>query len=319
MTDWIINELSLAGQFKDPHSFVATFRSLLAARQKSEALRNALRCTTATMERPVCNALTLKQAVDAAGDRNIRMEAIRWFANQGPFWTAEQAVIDDDLFFFGELDVTASGLGEVARRRLLSGDSHALSFRDAVPAFDANPLLLTHGLLEQPLGRVSVPNWTDVDALLAACEQTPPQPATWEESIRALKQLYPDAWFAPNLLHFLDGEPFVPYVHERAAALIGVLYAMIATRMPDGSWSERGKELHDLHFVGDKAWFTDESDTNKVKFKQDMTFELRTGMKQLCGYHGKIKTPQYRIHFPWPPKKDDPLEIAYIGPKLTKG
>lgn len=38
-----------------------------------------------------------------------------------------------------------------------------------------------------------------------------------------------------------------------------------------------------------------------------------------CPFHGKIKTPQYRIHFPWPlAREESRLRIAYIGPKLTK-
>lgn len=317
MTQWILNELSLSGQFKSPQAFLCALQKLLAARQNSEVLRNSVRCTAAMIGRVVSDGTTLKQAVDNAG-RDLKIEAIRWLANQGPFWTSEQTVVEDDLFFYGEVDVTAAGLGEAARRLLNEGDVESLSFRNATPSFDDSPVVLTHGLLESPIGKLSIPNWTDLEALLASCTERPALPSCWQASLDALALAFPNVWFAPNLIEFLDGEPFVPYVHERVLVLLSVLSVMLETRLADGSWSDRGKELYDLHFTGDKAWFTDESDANKTKFKNALSFRAESGAKQLCPFHGKIKTPQYRIHFPWPLEKGDRLEIVYVGPKLTK-
>ena len=33
-----------------------------------------------------------------------------------------------------------------------------------------------------------------------------------------------------------------------------------------------GNELYNKHFVGEKAWFTDESKKNKDNFRKEMTF-----------------------------------------------
>lgn len=317
MAQWILNELSLSGQFKSPQQFAEVFQSLVAARQKSELLRTLLRCTSAALDRYVCDQVTLKSAIDTVGGQ-LKTESIRWLANQGPFWTSDEVAVQENLFFHGNIDVTLTGLGEACRRRLTNGDAECVSFRNATPSFDQDPLILTHGLLEDPIGQLSIPNWTDIEALLASCAQQPLPPTTWEACLASLAEMFPNVWFAPDLLEFLDGEPFVLYVHERAVALLRVLVEMTETRLTDGSWSDRGKELYELHFTGDKAWFTDESDANKTKFKEALSFHDRSGVKQLCAFHGKIKTPQYRIHFPWPPKKGEPLEIVYIGPKLTK-
>ncbi len=48
------------------------------------------------------------------------------------------------------------------------------------------------------------------------------------------------------------------------------------------------------------------------------TYINRKGHQLECFWHGKIKSPQYRIHFSYPIEEDVPLYIAYIGPKLTK-
>lgn len=44
-----------------------------------------------------------------------------------------------------------------------------------------------------------------------------------------------------------------------------------------------------------------------------------TGKKLFCPWHGKIKTPQFRIHFEWPrPAGQREIKVVYIGPKITK-
>ena len=40
--------------------------------------------------------------------------------------------------------------------------------------------------------------------------------------------------------------------------------------------------------------------------------------KLFCPWHGKVKSPQYRIHFSWPTTATTPIYIVYVGPKLTK-
>lgn len=49
-----------------------------------------------------------------------------------------------------------------------------------------------------------------------------------------------------------------------------------------------------------------------------MTFKDEHGNPLECFWHGKISTSYYRIHFSYPITHDEPLYIAYIGPKLTK-
>lgn len=318
MTLWVINELSLDQQFANPQKFVETLRHLLKARQNSEALRASLRITPVIAERPVCAGVTFKQAVYREASAIEKQQVITWIANHGPFWTDDRPKIVDDLFYCLTEDVTDTGLGETARRRLMSSDAEALSFDGARAPFGDQTITLVHGLLQEPLGRVDVPNVIDVSVLVDACTAAPAVPKTWNAALDALKNRFADVWFAPNLADFLDGRPFVPYVYERATELISVLSKMANSRHESGALGEVGMHLHATHFVGDKAWFTDESDANKAAFKEAMTFQLGSGKEEICSFHGKIKTPQYRIHFPWPPEPNKPIEIVYIGPKITK-
>ena len=73
------------------------------------------------------------------------------------------------------------------------------------------------------------------------------------------------------------------------------------------------------HFHGEKSWFSDSSDSEKRKFKQDLTFPHpeRAQENLFCTWHGKVKTPQYRVHFSWS-FGTDPVYVTYVGPKITK-
>ena len=52
-----------------------------------------------------------------------------------------------------------------------------------------------------------------------------------------------------------------------------------------------------------------------------MTFKHPTDASKtlFCPWHGKVQTPQLRVHFSWPVRADEPLYIVYVGPKITKG
>lgn len=81
-----------------------------------------------------------------------------------------------------------------------------------------------------------------------------------------------------------------------------------------------------LAFTGKKgdggrgATFTDSSDSEKSEFKKEMTFDNPLDAKRtlFCPWHGKVQTPQLRVHFSYPICADEALFVVYVGPKLTK-
>lgn len=87
-----------------------------------------------------------------------------------------------------------------------------------------------------------------------------------------------------------------------------------------GQRSAEGDRLYQDHFAKTKGWFTDSSDEEKNEFKEKLTFKHPANRNEnlFCAGHGKVKTPQIRIHFPWPVRANEPLYVVYIGPKLTK-
>jgi hypothetical protein len=91
-------------------------------------------------------------------------------------------------------------------------------------------------------------------------------------------------------------------------------------RQIDGEAGPRGRELYRQYFIGDRARFSDESTRNKREFRAEMSFADPESEDRVlfCPWHGKIQTPQFRIHFEWPvPVGQRRLKVLYIGPKLT--
>ena len=93
---------------------------------------------------------------------------------------------------------------------------------------------------------------------------------------------------------------------------------LLAGTNAKGERTAEGHEIYQRHFAGQRAWFSDSSDTEKRDFQNDLTFLLNDGTSLLCSWHGKVNYHiPLRIHFSWPVTAVDPLYIVYVGPKLT--
>ena len=81
-----------------------------------------------------------------------------------------------------------------------------------------------------------------------------------------------------------------------------------------------GQRIYQDHFTGNKSWFSDSSDTEKDAFEAELTFHHpnQQGARLFCAWHGKVKSPQLRIHFSWPIPGGAPLYVVYVGPKITR-
>ncbi|HPF40863.1 MAG TPA: hypothetical protein P5081_07175 [Phycisphaerae bacterium] len=124
-----------------------------------------------------------------------------------------------------------------------------------------------------------------------------------------------DSCFAP-----LDGYPFEQPAANRILQILEVLERFKVCFDQDGQRSAEGHEIARLHFQGDRAMFSDSSDTEKQDFEHELSFRhpLNESETLFCPWHGKVNTPKFRVHFSWPVTAKDPLFVVYVGPKITK-
>lgn len=317
--DCFIHDLSLNSQYGNSENFFDQLKQLMRLRHELPVVKQGLRCSRMIADRPVTPLQNFREVMQECKDHNLRNLTLQWIQSNGPFWDDERELAEDDYFECAGYDVTEQGAGEAARRASKGFDVATYSF--ASGGFDSSPLSIQHGLSESPLGNFELRNYWDVNQLQNAARAAIPKPESWEQTIEQARLRFPKLLLADYLIDPLRRETFTSYLAERIFELLGKLHEFVESRSPDGTYSPQTYELIDNHFAGQKAWFTDESDTNKTHFEKALSFvdPSNSAISLFCPWHGKIKTPQYRIHFPWPLQSHETqLRIVYIGPKITK-
>lgn len=243
---------------------------------------------------------------------------MQWLTRRGPFWEDfRQHSGDSDLLEYnGEL-VTDTAVGEAAYC-VMNGIGRALVS------------LLPSSWLISPLNvnwhdnghirSVEVFNyWSPMD-MEAALEAAPVQLRSWKELEDVARARFPALAFANDSFDPLNGHPFGKGIAERLLLRFSVLHTLRNSVAEHGEWTPEGHSLYRKHFIGQNAWFSDSTDSEKVKFKHEFTFPhpVKAGERLFCPWHGKVKTRQLRIHFSWPIQADEPLYIVYVGPKIAK-
>ena len=320
---WYVNDASLQGQFTDSPTFEVVLRAIVSARSKSERLRLDLRTTRSLAERQVTFAITLRGVVQKSRDRDLRNAVLSWLDRAGPFVEDDRFFELDDYFEFFGLDVTDTGLGEAVRRAKAGERTCAFSFEGGRLNFATTPLMVDHGLREEPLGVVCVDNLWTVGALKeSALGETPPI-NSWASLVRSARERF-DRLLIPDFVYqngALASEPFDPAIGERAMILFGYLNAYMLGRGLDGTEGPEAKEIVAKFFVGQRALFSPESPTNQDKFRNAMLFPDPSNRDRhiFAHWHGKISRRFFRLHFEWPVDQASLfLKILYLGPKITK-
>ncbi|WP_064830020.1 hypothetical protein [Rhizobium phaseoli] len=315
-----LNELSLDGQFSTSEGVVEVFRTLMRARVQHAILARELYCSRAL---PTVNGVageTIAQTISRL-PRDEKNSFLLWLANRGPFTDDVRTEEEDDLFQYEHTDVTDQGLGEAARREKAGRRAVAYSFSPGLTRqFDFSPLTVIQGWDENLIAEIELQNFWDVDLLAQALAQAEPDPDDWAAVIEQSIQRFPNLCIAEHIVDELRRSPFSVSLARNVCDLLSALNSVKTEMDGQGNLSPVGVQLVQKYFVGKNAWFTDESDRNKIDFESDMSFvDPITKQKITCFWHGKIQTPQFRIHFEWPVSDyNSGLKVCYIGPKITK-
>ena len=197
--------------------------------------------------------------------RDKRGLLFQWVTKKGPFIEDDRQEADDDLFLFDGEDVTNLGLGEAARRILATLPAATLSpVRNPASRFAADPLCVVHGLEEEPSGNVPVENFHETNALADALRAARPEPATWPELLaEARGRRFNRLHIGTHCDGILARHPYHPSGGRRILALLDVLQGLMTEMDSGGGLSRAGVELQNTYFVGERAWFSDESETRK--------------------------------------------------------
>jgi len=313
----LFNDLSIHGQFADISSFRHSIGCLMSMRNLARQFGRELHCHRNVAQAQVTRNLTMPQAIQQL-EQNERRAIMQWLTQHGPFWEDGCKHSSDDYLECNGEVVTDTALGEAAFSCLHGTDGRLISLTPSAWIF--SPISVFWKRTTCHDFDVAVTNhWTITD-LEVALRSAPDTITSWEQLARISKQRFPHLVFCEAVFEPLRGHPFVSGAAQRIIELLHTLDKFKRCFDEHGQRTLEGQRLYQDHFTGEKAWFSDSSDTEKHTFRTELTFQHpdADGKLLFCPWHGKVKSPQIRVHFNWPVRFDEPLYVVYVGPKVTK-
>ena len=242
---------------------------------------------------------------------------MQWLTRYGPFWEDVRQHTGNDYLECKDDIVTDTAVGEAAYCRFKGIDRALVSMN---PSCWLTSPLFVNWYENEHVSSIDVRNYWDLDTLKKVIEG-PPALESWRDLERAARRRCPGLTFSPGSFSPLNGHPFGRGAAERLLLRLKILHDLTNCFDEHGRRTSEGHWIVANHFTGGKALFSDSSDTDKARFGKGLTFPHPThaGEYLFCPWHGKVKTPQLRIHFaPWPIRANEPVYIVYVGPKIAK-
>jgi hypothetical protein len=315
--DFLVNDLSIHGQFADHFQFREAIGQIMKIRSVARQFGRELCCSRNMSNAQVTATEPLSQVIGHFSIDQQR-DLLSWLTRYGPFWDDIRELDLGEWFECNGEPVTDHAVGEAAYNCMNGVDRHLVSL--APSDWITTPIIVTWMRDDVEPAIAEVPNHWAADTVTKALQAAPIPIESWLQLEDIASARCPALTFAANAFESLMPQPFNQGVADRLLVRLLVLDKFKGCFDESGQRTAEGQILYNEHFSGKKHWFSDSSDREKLEFKTDLTFDnpFDPAGKSFCTWHGKVKTPQLRIHFTWPIVHDQPLYIAYVGPKLTK-
>ena len=315
--DLLVNDLSLHRQFHDLESFRESIRLVMRIRGIARRNGRAVYCHRNFVNGQVTQEARIQEAVKNL-PREEQRAVMGWLCQVGPFWDDDRLHEGGDWYEWNGEVVTDSAVGEAAHCMLHGIDRGLVSLTPS--NFNFDPVEVDQVFEDETRKRVDIPNHWEPATFESFLASAPPALTSWAALADRAASRFTMLTFANYAFDRLRGQAFNQSVAERILVLLDVLQRLRQTFDEDGARTADGHVLYEQHFTGSKAWFSDSSDSEKNTFKNDLTFPHPENPEEniFCTWHGKVKSPQYRIHFSWPVTATTPVYVVYVGPKITK-
>ena len=315
--DLILNDCSIHGQFQSLATFRDAVGRVMNIREVARQFGSDLQCHRNVASSQVTPNLSMREAAPRALDKNEFRVLMRWIDRHGPFWDDLRQHSSEDLLESNGEIVTDTAVGEAAYC-LIHGISRSLVSLDP-SSWTLSPVHVRWHIGDQ-VRSVEVLNFIAAEDVRVAYESSPASLGSWKDLEAVARVRCSNLTFSVDSFDSLEGHPFGKGAADRLLLRLAVLNSMKDCFGEDGALTPAGHTLYSKHFTGEKAWFSDSSDAEKSRFESEFTFPHPTqrGRWLFCPWHGKVKTPQLRIHFSWPIQAYEPLYVVYVGPKIAK-
>jgi len=321
--DLLVNDLSFHGQFRDLASFRGAIGTLMAIREIARRFGRTMYSHRNIAQALVTPTMPMPQAVQGLTHEE-RRAVLQWLTQYGPFWEdARHHQPEDWLECNGDI-VTDTAVGEAAWCCLNGIDRGLVSLTPS--NWNFSPVSVDSVSDSGEKRAVGVTNHWDSAKVETVLQGAPLPLSSWQQLETLAKVRCTEVTFATNAYNPLIGYPFISSAAQRVLIILETLNRFKSCFDERGERTPEGHRMYQEFFTGKKgsggrgALFSDSSDTEKIKFKAELTFKhpADTSKTLFCPMHGKIQTPPLRVHFSSPIRSDEPLYVVYIGPKITK-
>ncbi len=301
-------------------SFRAGFGQLMAMRAIARRFGRELHCDRRLLDTHPIPGVSMRSAIGRLSSESERRAALVWLTRAGPFWDDMRKHGPAEwLEWNGEI-VTDSAVGEAAFRSLHGVECGLASISPSNWTF--SPVTVTWRREAEELNdRFSeLENWWDQRSLHHALVNRAAPILSWNELRDVATSRFGHLTFARDCFAPLKGVPFSKSAADRFLFLLSILEQLAGALDSSGTRTEEGHQIYTDYFTGERALFSDSSESEKHDFRKEMTFIQpgQGGFRIFCPWHGKVSRMTLRLHFSWPMRPDKPVYIVYAGPKITK-
>ncbi len=316
----LANDLSVHGQFPDEATFREALSRVMAIRNAARRRGQEVHCHRTFLVASPIPGVSMQQAIMGFALDSERRAAMTWLTRAGPFWDDMRRHGGEDwLECRGDI-VTDTAVGESAFRQLHGVECGLVSFSPSDWKFA--PIEVTwcreaEGFEDKS---AALENWWNVAALEYALRDKAPPVRSWIELGEICPVRFEGLIFARNCFAPLEGVPFAKSAAERFFVLLGILDTLTREKDEKGARTKEGHRIYRDYFMGDRALFSDSSDSEKREFQRELTFAHPENSESslFCTWHGKVSRQTLRLHFSWPVGSREPVHVVYAGPKITK-
>ena len=319
--DLLANDLSVHEQFHDLAGFRDALSRLMALRRVAKRFGREVQCHRSFLNATPMAGIPMPQAIGSLGVDSQRRAVMGWLTKSGPFWDDMRHHGEDDwLECGGDIIVTDTAVGEAAFRTLHGVECGLVSFSPS--DWISSPVEVTwrgeaEGLEDRD---AKLENWWNATTLEGVLQDRAPPIRTWGELSKTSAERFERLIFAEDCFEPLAGIPFAKSAADRLLVLLDVLDRFANAFDEGGARNAEGHRIYRDHFTGDRALFSDSSDSEKNEFLRELTFTHPEDSTRslFCTWHGKISHQTLRLHFSWPVQAGRPVHVVYAGPKITK-
>lgn len=315
--DLFLNECSFHGQFPNVETFVDALDELMMVRQTAKRYKREIHCHRNSSQAAVTHNLSLPQAISLI-DKNKARALMAWFGQTGPYWEDIRQHPNDEYYECKGEVVTDTAIGECCYLQLSNRPAQLVSITPS--KWMESSLTVTLYKNDDESYSSSIFNHIDSVSLNKVLQNSEPVIQSWSELEQLCLSRFENLIFSTKAFDPLVGRPFVLSAAKSIVDLLRVLSEFKDAHTDVNGRSEVGNKLYRDYFSSGVPWFSDSSNKEKSDFKKEMTFPHpeREGETIFAPFHGKVQTPQIRVHISWPVSAGNPLYVLYVGPKITR-